>query len=97
MGANCLFVPLCPGCPPGLRFLDFLGRWAWGFFTGPSEAGGLEEIGRISCEKRYLPFKFSNSGLENFNSFTQLKDEFNRCFRISIRKGSGFFPCHAGS
>jgi hypothetical protein len=27
-----------------LRFLDFFGRWALGFFTGPSEEGGLEEL-----------------------------------------------------
>lgn len=44
MGGNSLFAPLCPGCPPGLRFLDFLGRWAWGFFPWPSEEGGLEEL-----------------------------------------------------
>mgnify|MGYP005844555465 CR=1 FL=1 len=43
MGTRLLFVSLCPGCPPGLRFLDFLAGRGLGL-PPPSEDGGLEEL-----------------------------------------------------
>jgi hypothetical protein len=95
-GRQLSFCSLVSWLSPRIAFPGFLRPLGLGLLSRTIRRRRLGRIGRISCEKSYLPFKFSNSGLENFHSLTQLKDEFNRCFRISIHKGSGFFPCHGG-
>jgi hypothetical protein len=96
-GNQLSFCSLVSRLSPRIAFPGFLGPLGLWLLSMAIRRRRLGRIGRISCEKSYLPFKFSNSGLENFHSLTQLKDEFNRSFRISIHKGSGFFPCHGGS
>src|SRR5271157_2257966 len=44
MGTRSRFFPLCPGCPPRLRFFDFFGGRALGLAAGPSDEGGFEEL-----------------------------------------------------
>jgi hypothetical protein len=96
-GNQLSFCSLVSRLSPRIAFPGFLRPLGLGFLSRAIRRRRLGRIGRISCEKNYLPFKFSNSGLENFHRLTQLNDEINRCFRISIHKVSGFFPCHGGS
>jgi hypothetical protein len=96
-GHQLSFCSLVSWLSPRIAFPGFLRPLGSGFLHRAIRRRRLGGIGRISCEKSYLPFKFSNSGFENFYSLTELNDEINRYFRISIHKVSGFFPCHRGS
>jgi len=77
-----------------ITFSGLLGALGSRFGPGTIRRRRLGGIGRISREKSDLTFKFRNTGLENFYSRTQLNDEINRSFGISIHKVLGFFPCH---
>jgi hypothetical protein len=96
-GGQLPFCSLVSWLSSRIAFPGFLRPLGLGLLSRTIRRRRLGRIGRISCEKSYLPFKFSNSGLENFHSLTQLKDEINRCFRISIHKAYSFLPCHRGS